>query len=240
MNVNMTKIKLYGVSILCFLAITASIGCKKEYFINSGLHNAKFDGTALQYLESRPFLFDTLVKVIKLAGVEEYFTDSTITFFAPADSSINRTYQYINQQLKLNGSDTLTSLEQIKPDFWRSTLMMYMFSGARGLEEFQQLDVNNRTAFPGEYVRSMGGRVMNVGVVFNDASGLTYQGYRQLNLAYIPNQSSPQQGWRMSRIATSNIRPKNGYVHVLVYTSHYFGFDPDQAYLNANYLGFNR
>lgn len=235
----MLKVKLFSFLFLCIF-ITAGVGCKKEYFINSGLHNAKYEGNVMQYLESQPFLFDTLVQVIKLAGVEKYFTDSTITFFAPADSSINRTYQYINQQLKLSGSDTLTALDNIKPEFWRNTLMMYMFSDARGLEEFQQLDMANRSAFPGEYIRSMGGRVMNVGVIFNDANGLKYQGYRQLNLAYIPNPSSPLQGWRMTRIATSNIQPTNGYVHVLNYPSHYFGFDPDQAALNASYLGFNR
>lgn len=227
---------------LCFLSffICMCTACKKDYFINSGLHNPKFEGNMLQYLESRPFLFDTLVQVIKMAKAESYFTDSTITFFAPADSSINRTYQYINTQLKLNGSDTLTSLNNIKPEFWRNMLMMYMFPSSKGLEEFQQLDINNRSAFPGEYVRSFSGRIMNIGVIFNDANGLKYQGYRHLNLSYIPNQASPQQGWRMTRIATSNIQPTNGYVHVLNYTGHYFGFDPDQAYLNASYLGFNR
>lgn len=235
----MKKVKLYSLSLICLLLV-AFTGCKKDYFINSGLHKAKYEGNMLQYLESQPFLFDTLIRVIKLAGVEKYFTDSTMTFFAPADSTINRTYLYINQQLKLSGADTLTSLDNIKAEFWRSTLMMYMFSGARGLEEFQQLDLSNRSAFPGEYVRSMGGRVMNIGVTFGDASGLKYQGYRQLNLAYIPNQSSPQQGWRITRIATSNIQPTNGYVHVLNYPAHYFGFDPDQAALNASYLGFNR
>lgn len=235
----MTKIKLYSLSFTCILLI-AFAGCKKDYFINSGLHNPKFEGNMMQYLESRPFLFDTLIQVIKLADMEKYFTDSTMTFFAPADSSINRTYQYINLQLKLGGNDTLTSLNNIKAEFWRNTLLMYMFSGGRGLEEFQQLDLNNRSAFPGEFVRSMGGRVMNVGVIFGDASGLKYQGYRQLNLAYIPNQSSPQQGWRITPVATSNIQPTNGYVHVLNYPGHYFGFDPDQAFLNAYYLGFNR
>ncbi len=228
------------ISLLLSCTIATIVSCKKsDYFINGGLSKGDFSGNTLEYLQSNPFLFDTLVRIIDHAGLNSYFTDSTITFFAPADSSISATFNYINRRLKGSGLDTLTSLEQIKPEFWKNTLMMYMFRGAKGLEDYAQLDRANMSAYPGEFVRSLGGRVMNIGVVFADASGLKYQGYRSLNLSYIFNTAQPFQNWRTQRVATSNIKPKNGYVHVLVYRDHFFGFDAEQAWLNAGYLGFD-
>lgn len=226
----------------CFftLSLMALTGCEKEYYFDKGLHKPNYNGTMLKYLEEKPILFDTLVKVIKLAKMESYFTDSSITFFAPADSSIMKTYAFINASLKSSGADTLKNLSDIKEEFWRSTLLMYMFRGETGLEDYPQLDLANRQAFPGDFVKAMSGRVMNVGTVFTDARGIKYQGYRYLNISYVPSEAAPYNSWISVPIATSNIKPLKGIMHVLVYRYHEFGFDADQAYLNAKYFGFNK
>jgi len=220
------------------LALAVATGCRKDYYVDTGLSAPGFDGNMLEFLESKPFLFDTLVHIIKKAGLQDYFTDSTITFFAPADSSIRNTFLYINRNLRLQGRDTLTSVDNIKPEFWRNTLMMYMFSGARNLDDYPQLDMQNISSFSGEFVRSLGGRVMNIGVNFGDANGIKYIGYRSLYFSYIPNSAAPYQGWWSTRVATANIHPRNGYCHALVYGTHYLGFDPQQALANALYIGF--
>lgn len=56
-------------------------GCKKfEHYEDTGITNAKFDGSIMQYLDSKPFQFDTLSQVIRLAGMEEVFSKEEITF----------------------------------------------------------------------------------------------------------------------------------------------------------------
>ena len=214
-------------------------GCQKKYYYDTGLSNPRFNMSMLQYLESNPFLFDTLVKVIKIAGLEDYFKDSSFTFFAPADSSIMNTYRYINSNLKLLGRDSLKGLESLKPEFWRSTLRLYMFPGVRGLEDFPQLDLSLKQALPGTFARSMGQRMMNIGAVFTDARGLKYKGQRYLTISYVPSESAPFDSWITNIVSTCNVRPNNGIVHVLMYPEHYLGFSAEQTWLQADYIGFN-
>jgi len=208
----------------------------------------------MEFLESKPIIFDTLVQVIKLAGLESTFRDSSFTFFAPADSSIHMTLDYFNSELKRLGEDTITSLGSVNPAFWKATLQQYMFRSVKGLEDYPQLDLLNKQAFPGEFSRSVEGRVMNIGAIFTSARGIKYQGYRYLNISYVPNESAPYNSWIWARVATCNIKPKNGMVHVLayagiegastvdgiLYTPHLFGFNPVDALALARYYGFNK
>lgn len=231
--------------------ILIATSCQKKYYYDSGLSKPEFNGSMMEFLESRPLLFDTLVQVIKLADMESYFRDSSFTFFAPADSSIHNTIRYFNFQLKVFGQDTVEALSDIKKEFWRATLQNYMFRSIKGLEDYPQLDLLNKQAFPGEFSRSMGGRVMNIGAVFLDARGIKYQGLRYLNISYVPSEAAPYNSWILTRVATCNIKPKNGMVHVLmyggeypqtsssIYSPHFFGFDPDEAWRLARYYGFN-
>ncbi|WP_018627478.1 hypothetical protein [Niabella aurantiaca] len=235
----MRKIFICLFTTILFTTIVAMTSCKKQYYFDSGLSTPTFDGSMLEYLESNPFLFDTLVSVIRMAGLENYFKDSAFTFFVPADSSIRSSLQYFNLQLKLEGKDTIRKISDVKPEFWRSTLMMYMYRSVRGLEDYPQLDVNNKQAFPGEFVRSMSGKIMNIGTIFTDARGIKYKGFRFLNLSFVPNEAAPYNSWFLGPVATCNIKPRNGIAHVLVYPVHFFGFDVNQAWLQARYYGFD-
>lgn len=228
--------KRYFKWMLLLLIGVALLGsCKKQYYFDTGQSIARFNGNMLQYFEANPELFDTLLQVIKIAKLEDYFRDSSLTFFAPADSSIMKTYYYINQNFRAAGMDTLKGLEDLKPEFWRNNLMLYMFQGVRGIEDFPQLDFSNLYSFSGEYATSVSGQVMNIGTVFTDARGLKYKGYRRLYLNYVPSEASPLQNWVQGPVASCNIQPTNGMIHVLIYYSHYFGFDPYQAWLQAKY-----
>src|SRR5690349_24243570 len=78
--------------IIAVLITTITVGCqKKDYFTNTGKHTPNYQGTALDYLKSKPQMWDSLVKVIRIAGMEDVFKNEKITFFAPADSCIKRT-----------------------------------------------------------------------------------------------------------------------------------------------------
>lgn len=227
---NMTTIKkVFSVGFFAVGLLFA--GCKKEdYFNNTGVHTPNFQGTVLDYLKSKPGYFDSLSKIITLAGMEDIFSKEDITFFAPADSSIHSTIKELNLVLRQQGRNEVTRLEQIKPEVWRAQLARYLFKEKKSMNDFPQLDPENISAYPGQIYSSYDGQIMNVGVIYNDAGGVKYAGYRQLTIAYIPSVSAPRdyRSWWPARVASVNIAPTNGYVHVLNYANHFFGFEINQ------------
>ena len=212
-----------------------TMGCKKDYYEDTGVHTPNFDGTVMQYLEAKPEYFDSLIKVIKLAGMEDVFKKENITFFAPADSSIKRTIRYVNIELETLGKPLVTRLEQIKPEVWRRQLSRYVFKEKKAMNDFRQIDIDNLSAYPGQIYASYDGLLMNVGVIYDDAGGVKYAGYRHLQLSFIPSASAPRDfaSWYSADVASVNIAPTNGYVHVLRYPTHYFGFSPGAFFEDA-------
>ncbi len=207
-------------------ALLLMASCKKYYF-DTGVHEAKYNGTILQYLKSKPALFDTTVRVINLAGMNDVIDKENITFFAPPSGSIFKSIKRLNIYLRTNGKDTVSKLEQIKPAVWKNTLSQYVFKGSYLLKDYPQRDTLSYIAYPGQGYASYGGRIMNIGVIFNDAGGVAYAGYRQLYLAYIPDLSNPQVALVNIPVATSDIQPTNGVLHVLNRNKHNFGFNTD-------------
>lgn len=224
----MKRIQQYLVILLCSGALLTA--CKKDYYTDTGKHQGDFDGNVLQYLHSRPDYFDSLRKVIRLAGLENALQGEDITFFAPADSSISRTIHEINRRLNALGRPEVKRLEQIKPEVWRRQLSRYLFKGKRAMNDYPQLDPSNISAYPGQIYASYDGLLMNVGVIYDDAGSVRYAGYRHLQISYIPSATAPRDyaSWFNADIATVNIKPTNGYVHVIKYSLHYFGFEPTQ------------
>lgn len=222
------------------IAVVAfTMGCKKDYYEDTGVHTPTFNGTIMQYLEAKPEYFDSVIKVIKLAGMEDVFKKEDITFFAPADSSIRRTLAYVNLRQEFLGKPLVTRLEQIKPEVWRRQLSRYVFKEKKAMNDFRQIDTTNLSAYPGQIYSSYDGLLMNVGVIYDDAGGVKYAGYRHLQLSFIPSASAPRDfaSWYSADVASVNIAPTNGYVHVLKYPFHYFGFSQSAFFEDAYSAG---
>ncbi|WP_346238901.1 hypothetical protein ABDK00_005625 [Niabella insulamsoli] len=215
--------------VLPLFAVLLLLGaCKKDYFIDTGTTKAEFDGTILDYLKSKPQYFDTLVKIIDYAGMTSIFQTEEITFFAPADSSLRRTYEVCNLILNQLGRPPITKYQQVKPAVWRQALSRYVFKGARSLTDYPQLDPENMAAYPGQIYNSYDDLIMNIGAIYTSGGGVPYAGYRRLTISYIPSASSARdyQTWTSASVASVDIKPTNGYVHVLMYPFHFFAFDP--------------
>lgn len=222
--------------IIAVLITTFLFGCqKKDYFTDTGKHTPNYQGTVLDYLKSKPQMWDSLLKVIRIAGMEDVFKNEKITFFAPADSCIKRSMTTLNFVLDILGKPRVTRIEQIKPEVWKNQLCRYLFKDARSMNDYPQIDPGNLSAYPGQIYASYLGDIMNVGVIYNDAGGVKYAGYRQLLLSYIPSKSAPRDynTWYPAIVATVNVAPTNGYVHVLNYPNHNFGFDAFQFIADA-------
>ena len=238
----LTKFKSGVAAVSILLVVSLMImGCQKDYYTDTGKHDGKFNGTIMDYLSSKPEHFDTLVRVIKLAGVESVLSNESITFFAPSDSSIRGTIYRLNEELGNRGLPRVVSINQIKPAVWRKHLTKYIFKEKRSMNDFPQLDYENLSAFPGQIYSSYDGILMNIGVYYADAGGVRYAGARTLRLSFLTSTTTPLNylTWLTSTVSSVNIEPTNGYVHVLRYVFHDFGFNPFQFAEDAIAAGIN-
>lgn len=216
----------YHCCLILILALTALSACKKDdYYLDSGLANPYFNGTVVDYLNAKPFYFDSVATIVKLAEMENILTSDTVTFFAPTDYSIQNLLVVCNQVLYGSGYDTIRTLQDVPKEIWRKYLSIYVFHGANQLKDYPQIDYSLLVNFPGQTYYSWDMQPMNIGVVYNSDNGVKYVGYRQLSLAYIPDISKPT-SFMTAPVASCNILTDNGVVHVLSAAHVYFGFDP--------------
>ena len=226
-------IKNNYIILILFGLLIFSACSKDDYYEDGGLAEAKFDGSILEYLDSKPVLFDTIAEIIRLAGLEETFNNDEFTFFAPSDPDIKDLIGSVdkgglNSQLYYLGLDTITKLSDIDPKIWETHLLKYMFLGKNKLADYPQIDFSLLNIHAGQNYIALSGDVSNIGVVFNDAIGggsvLKYMGYRQLHLSYYLDPTDPD-SYLSYPISTSDIQPNNGVIHVLNYTRTAFGLD---------------
>lgn len=216
--------------LLCCFVLGLSSCNKDDYFMDGGLAQGDFKGNMMEYLESKPKDFDTIVQVIKLAGMEEAFRNEKLTFFAPNDKLIRESIKNINPRLNDLYLDTIVRLSDIEPEIWAKYLSRYLFKGAYQLADYPQIDFELINTFPGQNYLSYDGSVLNVGVVYEPANGVKYMGYRRLVLSYIPDIAKPKDNWLTSTISSSDIHTTNGYVHTLAFDWRLFGFNINDFY----------
>ena len=185
-------------------------------------------GTVLDYLEQHPdkHYFSDLVEMIHYAGMDSVFQNGEITFFAPTDWSISFSVDYLSRKLYFTmGEDSVKDLRQIRPEVWKEFLSMYVIPGKYCLKDIPQLDTAAVSAYPGGAYYSLAGKPMNMGVVYYDASGVKYAGPRQILYSYVNDFASMDM--INAYVASCDIQPFNGVVHVIRFTNHNFGFDRD-------------
>lgn len=207
--------------------------CKRdEYYIDGGKANPNFDGTMLEYLQSKPVPFDTIAQIVKLAGLEDMFNKEDMTFFAPTDYEVKQLIGVATRGTGLNGSlyimgkDTVKTLADIDGFIWAKYLKRHLFKGVKKLADYPQYDPNLEAVYPGQNYYSYGNTLARIGVIYGDVNGVKYIGYRQLSISYIPDASRPDQNFFRNDISSSDIKPKNGVVHSLELTGISFGLSP--------------
>nr|WP_288808488.1 fasciclin domain-containing protein [uncultured Sphingobacterium sp.] len=225
------KIFLKIGTFILFIGVVLN-ACKKEDYLDTGVHDPKYKGTIWQYLESRPDLFDTLTVALKIAKLDVVLQNEEVTFFAPPDPSIMKSVWLLNQSLFRSGQDSITSFNQIKPEIWRKYLSRYILKGKYVAKDFGQLDTLKLDSYPGGVYKTFDNTEMNIGVFYNDVRAnddqlIKYAGYRQLYFNYpfsIPGLEDYLIPFITAPVATSDIQPTNGVLHVLQFSKHALGF----------------
>src|SRR5690606_34718794 len=147
-----------------------------------------------------------------------------ITCFARTECSIDKSMERLNYYwYNLQGQDSVTNIKQVKPEVWKELLSMYIVKDKYLAKDIPQLDTTAMAAYPGQAYISYNGRTMNIGLVHHDANGIKYAGYRQLVYSYVND--FVENDLTNAYVATSDIQPSNGVVHVIRLTDHKFGFN---------------
>lgn len=211
--------------IVAVIMLLCGASCQnKDYLDDGGTADPYYNGTVMQFLESRPDLFTDLVEVIHYAEMDDIFDRDEITFFAPTDWSIRRSMEGLNDYwYNLQGRDSVSQITQVKPEVWRELLSLYIIEDRYVARDIPQLDTVAMDAYPGQAFVSYNERPMNMGLVHHDANGIKYAGYRQLLYSYVNDFVNSD--LTNAYVATSDIQPINGVVHVLRFIDHDFGFN---------------
>lgn len=222
----MKSLKYLPAFLLCAILPLLCANCQDDsYLKDSGIHDPNFSGTVMEYLESRPDYFSLTVEAVKLAGLDNVLDSEEVTFFAPTDWSIRYSIDQLSRYLYLNGGDSIRDMRQIKRKVWREFIGMYIIPEKYLLKDIPQLDTTLVSAYPGQAYYSIEGKPMNMGVVYSNAGGVKYAGSRQILFSYINDFTTMDM--KNAYVATCNVEPTNGAVHVIRFTDHAFGFYPD-------------
>lgn len=209
-------------SILNSLAVTfvlllllAGQACHKQF---SAYHDAQtsdhYEGSVMDYLTSRPDAFDSLVVVIRYAGLEQVLKSDSVTFFAPTDGSVMAALQSYNIFRRSEGLPVL-SLTDIDSSSWRSILTAYIINRPLHLSDFNNQD--------GLTMRTVGLRDMHGSVIRQNASGVLGAGVKTIQFSY-PNGSRYTRDWLSADVSTSDIQATNGVINILE-NRHILGFN---------------
>ncbi|NGM62512.1 hypothetical protein G5B30_11365 [Sphingobacterium sp. SGG-5] len=202
---------------------------KNDYFEDTGVHEANYEGSMMQYLRAHPKHFKKLVEIIDYTHMQEMFEKEDITFFAPQDVSIDNALDIINATLYINNIDTIRDVRDVKPDVWKNYLDLYIIDNSYMLKDIAQVDTTT-FRFEGQNFISHNGRVMNAGVMYHNAGGVEYAGYRMVLYTYIRDFADVRSTRINVPVSSSNIKPYNGVVHVLRAKNHVFGFVVEKLY----------
>ncbi|SEW36676.1 fasciclin domain-containing protein [Chitinophaga arvensicola] len=207
--------------LLVLLAAVSFSACKKDYYHDSGLQSGKYAGSSFEYLQSKPYFFDSIATIVQLAGLEKVLRDSSVTFFAPTDHTVKQVMDDINRSRYENFQDSVT-LADVPGEVWQKYLSRYIFRDKYMLKDVPRFLYSQQDLYPGMNLESWQGYVMKLGVLFSDYNGTRDVGPRKLLLIDVGSLETPNN--IVGNVASSDMQTRNGIVHVLD-DEHSFGFD---------------
>jgi len=215
----MKRLHLIVAVLLTTLLLNA---CKKDYYVDGGLADPHYNGSIYDYLVNTPYWFDTISYIIDRAGMKEILQRDTVTFFSPTDDAVKVVMNALNEYRYYNVQDSV-HLQDIDPEVWKYFLSMYILKGKYLAKQFARVDPVNVYAYPGINYVMGGGYVLNIGLIYQNYNNVEAVGPRIIRLTDITYDPQNFQNNPSIIVATSDIQPKNGVLHVLN-NNHVFGF----------------
>jgi hypothetical protein len=217
--------KTYGslvVAAAVYLLLAAT-GCKKtddtyKNFINTA---GTFNGNALQYLQSQPGLYDSMLLVIKrLGGIADTISNKNITLFAVNNRSFSIALDNINQARR----DAIPAKPQVSFSSMDSAILDTFFCRYILKERVSSADIQPLT--DGKlFVSTRYNYNMQLQLQRTNASGYEDGGPSTIIFSD-PKNSVFVRNWIRVPTITVDIKTTNATVHLLS-PGHDFGFGAD-------------
>lgn len=204
---------------IAFIGVLFIVGCSDKYFADGGNkptdHSGDLGVSTIDYLKSNKE-FDTLSRLITLAGLETAVNSKGNTFLAPNDYSIHNYFKLIFPDPE-NQPETLEAISREEMDKITQILKDYIIPN----EEI----VRSKLAKTYSYVTTSGGKKARFNLVQDDYLGNINMGAKFIIFSLNTNPTGQQERYQSIQVATSDLRSTNGVLHLLISNTHIFGFN---------------
>lgn len=202
--------------IILFFLFCGFVSCKKmDGYYDYQNQEKVFTGTILEYLESKPGVFDSLLVVLdRLDDLKQALKTDEVTLFAPTNASFQSAVLNLNLVRK-NQNKALLELATADLMELDSMVTKYFVSELAPTDSMNYVDGLFLTSFYPEHT-------MHAQKEKREASGVLEAG-AEVVLFSDTRQSNFVADWARAATQAVNIRADNGYIHILD-SPHEFGF----------------
>lgn len=192
-------------------------GCAKDKgFYNQTSEIIRFEGDILEYLESKPGVFDSLLKVLDRTQMDQILSgEQSLTLFAPTNPSFQLAIENLNNTRR-DADRPFEYLNGVDLNHLDTMMAQYIINGAYTSDSMMMKDGIPLLDF--KYQRQM-----NAKLTAATASGFEGGGPKVIEFSDTKN-SQFTRNWITATSASINIQANNGVIHVLS-ANHVFGFN---------------
>ncbi|MFT3701736.1 MAG: fasciclin domain-containing protein [Agriterribacter sp.] len=204
---------------MAFVGLVVTSGCSKSYYADGGTLNldetTKLGMSTMDYLKSRPEVFDTLTTLITMAGLEEAVNANGSTFFAPKNYSIFNYFKlmYPDPEKRPKSFSDLTEEEMERIT---QILKNYIIPGKQIIRSELTTAYSYDTTYSGTRAR--------FNIIQDDYLGNVNMGAKYVIFS-LNKGTGGTEIYQSVEVETADLQATNGIVHVLAADSHIFGFN---------------
>lgn len=201
--------------ILLFVFPLFSCGTKYNY-LDTGVSDPHFEGDMYAYLQSKSYNWDSIVKIIDRARLQDVFRHDDITFMGLTNHSIR---QWLIQGGK--GYEAgYRQVADIPEAMCRAIVLSLVIDGGMLRDDIERIELNEK----GEYIgggricRTRYGNYVWLWTKQEPYMGVDGLGPVSLHMTTLEADQKTQVATNM--VASGDIQPYNGVVHALEYSYH--------------------
>ena len=202
---------------IIYLLLVLLIGCEKDKgYYNQTVETIRFDGSIIEYLESKPGVFDSLLRVLERTQMNAALgSEEVFTLFAPTNPNFQLAIENLNNTRR-EADRPFEYLSSVDLNHLDTMMAQYIIPGAYPSDSMTTKD--GLPLYDFKYDRRMNAKLTSA-----SASGFTQGGPKVIEYSDTKN-SQFVRDWITATTASINIEADNGIIHVLS-ASHVFGFN---------------
>jgi len=205
---------------IALVSVVLITGCSKDYFADGGTLNPdetlNVNMSTMDYLKSRPEVFDTLTTLINLTGLEAAVNTSGSTFLAPKNYSI-RNYFNLKYPDPEKKPKTFAEITEEDMDEIETILKNYIIPGKE--------IVRSELATTYSYENTYGDTKARFNIVRDDYLGNVNMGAKYIVFSLNVGAPGGSEIYQSVQVETADLHATTGIVHVLTADTHIFGFN---------------